>query len=592
MADRKLRGLEDQEAQDRKRLLRDVRSPAQRVADVFKSGTVQTGGIFGTGVCLFIFPAYASPTFLVGLILFLVRCMCLRNERLPFRMPLGLSGTDKGDPLPVRSSFAKPEGVFFLGNRLQDKQELWLKAKDILTHMLLFGTTGSGKTETLVSLSYNALATGSGLFYIDPKASPKLAVQIWQMARFLGRDDDFRVLNYGTSGKVKGKSPRRLSNTNNPFTFGSAEALTQLLVSLMPASEGGNSIFADKAQALISGVMYALVDLRDKGLLKLSTSVIRDALALEKCVELALRPELDAQSTASIQAALGTSGWIAGREMKDQPPSFAEQFGYAQSYFGKALSSLTDTYSHIYGAEDGEVDFADAIMQRRILVVLLPSLEKAPAELASLGKISLSAIRNACAVGLGAQIEGDAAEVLEALPTDTIGIGPYLCIVDEYAAIVTPGFEVVLTQGRGLGIAAIVASQDYAGILEADKKGAQQMVANTSIKVFMKMQDAEKTWELIRGQAGQSTVIRTTGFAINEKRGSDYMDTMSTTVEKEDRVELRDLQEQIEGEAHFIFSGQVVRGDMFFANPSLKKAQLRVPQMIQLGQEVSYDKAA
>ena len=153
------------------------------------------------------------------------------------------------------------------------------KAKDILTHMLLFGTTGSGKTETLVSLSYNALATGSGLFYIDPKASPKLAVQIWQMARYLGRDDDFRVLNYGTSGKSKGKSPRRLSNTNNPFTFGSAEALTQLLVSLMPPSEGGNAIFADKAQALISGVMYALVDLRDKGLLKLSTSIRSDGMA-------------------------------------------------------------------------------------------------------------------------------------------------------------------------------------------------------------------------------------------------------------------------------------------------------------------------
>ena len=97
------------------------------------------------------------------------------------------------------------------------------------------------------------------------------------MARFLGRDDDFRVLNYGTSGKVKGKTPRRLSNTNNPFTFGSAEALTQLLVSLMPASDGPNSIFADKAQALISGVMYALVDLRDKGVIKLSTSIIRDS---------------------------------------------------------------------------------------------------------------------------------------------------------------------------------------------------------------------------------------------------------------------------------------------------------------------------
>jgi intracellular multiplication protein IcmO len=221
---------------------------------------------------------------------------------------------------------------------------------------------------------------------------------------------------------------------------------------------------------------------------------------------------------------------------------------------------------------------------RRILVVLLPSLEKAPAELASLGKISLSAIRNACSVGLGAQIEGDAADVLEALPTDTVGIGPYLCIVDEYAAIVTPGFEVVLTQGRGLGIAAIVASQDYAGILEADKKGAQQMVANTSIKAFMKMQDAEKTWALIRDQAGQSTVVRTSGFAVRDQ-GTEYRDSQQTTVEKEDRVVLRDLQEQIEGEAHFVFSGLIVRGDMFYANPSLKKAQLRVPQLLQLGQE-------
>lgn len=230
-------------------------------------------------------------------------------------------------------------------------------------------------------------------------------------------------------------------------------------------------------------------------------------------------------------------------------------------------------------------------MQRRILVVLLPSLEKAPAELESLGKISLSAIRNACSVGLGARIEGNAADVLESLPTDTIGIGPYLCIVDEYAAIVTPGFEVVLTQGRGLGIAAIVASQDYAGILEADQKGAQQMVANTCVTIFMKMQDAEKTWELLRGQAGQSTVLRTTGYSIDEKISPEYRDANATTVEMEDRVVLWDLQEQIEGEAHFIFNGQIVRGDMFFANPPLKNAQLRIPQLLQISQEASHASA-
>lgn len=488
MSDRKIRGLEDQETHERKRLLRDVRSPVQQILDALKLPMTQTGGIVGAGVCLFFFPAYVLPLFVIGLGLAGLRWYCSRHERLPFRMPLGLNVKDRGDPLPGRKGYARSEGIFFLGNRLQDAQELWLKTKDILTHTLLFGTTGSGKTETLVSLAYNSLTTASGLFYIDPKASPTLDMQIWQMARFLGRDDDFRVLNYATSGKHKDgeRTPGRISNTNNPFTFGSAEALTQLLVALMPKSDGGNAIFADKAQALISGIMYALVDLRDQGAIKLSPSVIRDHLAIATCMKLADRPELGDKSRASIRSALTNTGWIAGREMKDQPQSFAEQFGYAQSYFGNILSTLTDTYSHIYGVVDGEVDFADCILQRRILLVALPALEKSPAELANLGKISLAAIRIACSVGLGANIEGNAADVLGSLPTDAIGIGPYLCIVDEYAAIVTPGFEVVLTQGRGLGIAAIVASQDYAGILEADKKGAQQMVANTSIKIFMK----------------------------------------------------------------------------------------------------------
>ena len=157
--ERKIRGLEDQETQERKRLHRDVRPPSQRLADTLKLGQVQTGGIFGAGLCLFLFPVCATPLFCLGLALFLARCACVNGERLPFRMPMGLSGTDRGDPLPGRSGFAKPEGIFFLGNRLQDKQELWLKAKDNLTHCMLYGTTGSGKTETHVSLSYNSMAT-------------------------------------------------------------------------------------------------------------------------------------------------------------------------------------------------------------------------------------------------------------------------------------------------------------------------------------------------------------------------------------------------------------------------------------------------
>ena len=57
MTERKVRGLEDREAQERKALLRDVRSPVHQVVDALKNGTVQTCGVFGAGGCLFFCPS-------------------------------------------------------------------------------------------------------------------------------------------------------------------------------------------------------------------------------------------------------------------------------------------------------------------------------------------------------------------------------------------------------------------------------------------------------------------------------------------------------------------------------------------------------
>ena len=47
MTARKVRGLEDREAQERKALLRDVRSPVHQLLDALKNGTVQTCCVFG-----------------------------------------------------------------------------------------------------------------------------------------------------------------------------------------------------------------------------------------------------------------------------------------------------------------------------------------------------------------------------------------------------------------------------------------------------------------------------------------------------------------------------------------------------------------
>ena len=94
---RKIRGLEDSETNERKSLHRDVRTPWQLVVNALRDGNVQTGGIMGAGLCLFCFPAFTSPLFCIGVIMFILRCVFAARERLPFRMPLGCGCRDKGE---------------------------------------------------------------------------------------------------------------------------------------------------------------------------------------------------------------------------------------------------------------------------------------------------------------------------------------------------------------------------------------------------------------------------------------------------------------------------------------------------------------
>ena len=554
-------------------LHRDTRSTFDKTVDSFKSPIIMAGTLLAEAAVPFFEPQYTFICASIGVITFGLRYYSSSKESLPFRMPFTSFKVDYGDPVPGRRGFAKASGTFYVGNIFHETpSELWLGIRDMLTHTLIFGTTGSGKTEALVSLAFNVMAMGSGLFYVDPKGSPKLIAQIYVMSRICGRDDDFRCINYLTAEKAgaSGKSPRRSSNTTNPFSYGNAESLSNMMNSLIPKSEGGNAIFSANARAMMKSIMYALVEMRNVGEIQLSSKTIRDYLTLTKMVALAERKDFSLSTQDSLCAFLTSTGWQAGKSEKEQPKSLPEQFGYARSYFGEALNNLTDTYGHVYGTAFGEVDMRDVVMQRRILTIIIPSLAMAADDVKNLGVMSLSAIRIAISVGLGTGKESTFAETLYALPTDAPS--PFLSITDEYAAIPTPGYIEVLTQGRGLGIAAIVASQDYAGISKADKEGAQQLLENTKTKLFLKMSDCGETFEVLKKLAGEVTVMETGGMSIKPESSSmmsDYKDNLQAQTKERSKVSLADMQNQIEGEFHGFLGSTMVRGRAFYANPPL-----------------------
>lgn len=588
--ERMTKGIEPHQETGPDRLYRDVRPAWSQVLDPFRSAESQAVVVVAMGAAGFIVPGLLIPCFFIACLVTVVRSISMRKDRLPWRLPKA-SGIkrDPGNRKPGSRRFKEAEGIYYIGNDDKTGEELWLTAEDMLAHLLNLGTTGSGKTEFFIGLAFNALATASGLAYIDPKAAPALAMQIYHICRLLGRDDDFLVLNFKTGGKDIDSKARNLSNNTNPFAFGSSDALTQMLVSLMPKEKGRNTIFQANAQTLVTGLMRALVELRDQGKLDLSIDTIRDYFTLNKFIELTQRQDLSTESRKGVMSALSTVGWQPDKAKDEQTMAFTEQFGYGASYFGLTLASLTNTYGHIYRTSLGEVDMYDVIKNRRVLVVLLPSMEKAPQEMENLGKLVLSAIRNACAVGLGERIEGKVEDVIESLPTNSMT--PMLSITDEYAAIATPGYSQVFTQGRGLGVAAAVGNQDYPGLKIADEIGAKQIVANTRLKLAMKLEDGEDTWNLFRSIAGKSKVMQTAGYEVlPDSAFTTYRDKMTVSAEMVDRIKLTDLQSQIQGEFHGFFGGSIVRANAFYADIRLDpEHQLRLNQGLNVMPAVELD---
>ena len=257
-----------------------------------------------------------------------------------------------------------------------------------------------------------------------------------------------------------------------------------------------------------------------------------------------------------------------------------EQHGFITMQLTRVFGQLADTYSHIIRTNLPEVDLKDVVLNRRVLVVLLPALEKSPDELAALGKVIISSLKAMMAAGLGDAVEGTYREVISRKPTNAPT--PYMCILDEYGYYAVKGFAVVPAQARSLGFSVIFAGQDLPAFQKASKEEAASIGANTNIKICMKLEDPMETWEFFQKTAGESYVTKVDSFQTNA--GSllnNYMDSRSASSEKRQRVDLLDLKDQREGEAHIFFKSKIIRATMFFASPK-QTDKMRLNQFLKV----------
>ncbi len=589
-----MRGLEEQHELSPQLLLRDTRTLGMKIVDFFKDPLNCAILMFAFAMSAFFISGLSELIALIGIITFIYAYT--RKATLPFRLPLRSKANDYNDPLPGTTKPRKARGIAFFGNRKMNGDELWFNNDDMRTHVLIFGSTGSGKTEALASLSFNALVQGSGFLYVDGKGDNSLFAKVFSMCRSMGREDDLLLINFMTGARdIIGAQEKRLSNTMNPFCKGSSSMLTQLVVSLMDSGSQSSDgdMWKGRAIVFVEALMKVLVYMRDKGKLLLDANTIRnyfelprlEAIAMDKMfprdkqepVSLADAPELILEPITNY--IINLPGYDRGKKGK-QGSQVLEQHGFITMQLTRVFGQLADTYGHIIRTNLAEVDLKDVVLNRRVLVVLLPALEKSPDELAALGKVIISSLKTMMAAGLGDAVEGTYREVITRKPTNAPT--PYMCILDEYGYYAVKGFAVVPAQARSLGFSVIFAGQDLPAFQKASKEEAASIGANTNIKICMKLEDPMETWEFFQKTAGESYVTKVDSFQTNA--GSllnNYMDSRSASSEKRQRVDLLDLKDQREGEAHIFFKSKIIRATMFFANPKPTE-KMRINQFLKV----------
>ncbi|MCL4525184.1 MAG: type IV secretion system DNA-binding domain-containing protein [Gammaproteobacteria bacterium] len=536
-----------------------------------------------------------------------------RRPVWPACKPAYLGGLDYG----MTDANGKPtsaKGIFYLGYLrspfAQFGKPVWLSDPMARSHFYFMGTTGAGKTTALLStIVTNALVQGSGLVFIDGKADIKTFHDLYTFAAMFGREDDIRIINYVTGNRDVFDTPTfKISSTYNPFAQESAGTIQEMLKSMIDSGEGGDKMWEGQAGALVSGATPVFVYMRDKFNFPLSPRTYRRGLELDTLFQLAFRGKVFNSEGQMVDGAIpdhilgplrGFLTLIPGfidenMDIKKLPPGndYINQYGYRVMQLTDVLGLLADQFGYISGADVGEIDWQDVIMNRRIVWVALPALEKSEASIQSLGKIVTANIKGMVSAILGSSVERVAGASEERRPTEADH--PFYLVMDEKASYIVSGEDAILSQARSLGICTSIATQDHDRIEYSDQKYAAAVESNTTNKIGMFL-ESKKTIQMLIDRAGKAFYQRAQnlrkaegGSAVDDMLdgGAPYTDTW--TNEYLDKVDIADFTSQKEGQAVVLIKDHVLKMNLFYAQvPKNQKAVLkalgrRVPHGIPL----------
>lgn len=450
---------------------------------------------------------------------FAIRDLKTRVYDFPSAVPQSLDRFDGSEPT---QGDAKQKGLgnLFFGSVRAEEYETKLPIVSSflngIKHIIISGTTKSGKTETLYAIFYNALLTQNGLHFVDGKGALDAFIRTFEMARRFGREDDMLLTNFKvdkTTSSYDKKSVRPLSNSYDIFRTQSPATLNETLRSFLAgASDGGsggdNSMWVDRASSLISGLTRPLMYLAEKGHENLTIRTFIDHMSVEKIEELLFDktkqygPEFK-ETTRPLMEFMVSTNPNYNESMRGQLPfDSLKQFMFASMQLNRTQSEFTYNFGNIFDILVGDIEPEDVVRNKRIWVSTLPSVEYSFSTIRLLGRMQIESARQALAAMMVGSPSGNTRKIMYEM--NQMSNRWFVEAFDEFAYFGTDGTSILPAQGRAYGMCMVFSLQEMQSLHRMGSEEAVETVSNTAIKIFMRTSAHEdsSSWQTIKGFLG------------------------------------------------------------------------------------------
>ncbi|MCZ4337816.1 hypothetical protein [Shewanella colwelliana] len=499
--------------------------------------------------------------------------MIFRRElrRLPLFLPIfSRQAVDPNNIIPGKTgrTVGRPEGIGYMGIDRRTGQECWITSDKMRRHLMYLATTGGGKTVGLTTFTITfALVMGSGYSYIDGKAQLDLSVEHVTNAFRFGRGLDFLMVSYITGGKdhwgAISDDKGMTSNTFNPHQTASYSQVAELHKSLL---DGDGDIWAKRAESFSDALTKVLVYLRDSGEINLSVESYVPYLSLEALGKLAGRPDIPDIAAGQLRGFIRTipgmkenfyTSLLSGNPVDSS--TIYDQFGFVTMQIIPLLNMLVGDYAYIFKCIQGQVSQVDVVINRRIMMVLLPALEKSQSSLANLGRISLAAQKTMMGSSLGSTFEGSVHKNIK--NNSTSALTPFISINDEVGYYFVEGTAVSAAQARSLWLMMLYCGQDLPAMKRLSDIAAKEtdsVWGNTVTKLFGYLLE-KSTIDAAIDDGGEAYTTQVDRKDIEKNMlGQRIQVENQVSVTKVNRIEKRDIKSQIEGEMKLTLQDHVV----------------------------------